>query len=117
MIVVDLLLATICFGAMGEIPKCHPVLIGRETPVGTYNLTLRLTDQPGYGGDVIQFNESNDYVYAIHRVWTLNPKQNRLNRIKGPAPGRKITGGCINVMPKVYEELKTCCINQPLFVK
>lgn len=114
MIVVDLLLATICFGT----PQvCHPVLIGRETPKGTYNLTLRITTQPGYGGDVIQFHESSDYVYAIHRVWTLNPKQNRLSRINGSISGRTITGGCINVMPGIYTDLKTCCMNQPILIK
>lgn len=114
MIIVDLLLATICYGT----PQvCHPVLIGSDTPKGTYNLNVRMTDQPGYGGDVIQFHESVDYVYAIHRVWTLNPKQNRMVRIEGPVTGRKITGGCINVLPKVYEELKTCCINQPLVIR
>lgn len=114
MIVVDLLLATICFGT----PQvCHPVLIGKDTPRGNYNTTLRLTDQPGYGGDIIQFHETESYVYAIHRTWTLNPKQKREQRLLGPVKGRTITGGCINVAPEVYENLKNCCINQPILIK
>lgn len=114
MIVVDLLLAIICFGT----PQvCHPALVGRDTPKGEYTTTLRLTDQPGYGGDVIQFHETAEYVFAIHRVWLLNPKQKRDQRLLGSVSGRTITGGCVNVSPEVYKSLKNCCLHQQVLVK
>lgn len=81
-------------------------------------MNLRITKQPGYGGDVIQFYETDDAVYAIHRVWTLNPTQKRLERLKSSDPKeRVITAGCINVEVDVYEKLKDCCTNKVLTIK
>lgn len=114
MIIIDLLLATICFGT----PQvCHPILVGARTPRGEHQLTLRLTEQPGYGGDVLQFHETETDLYAIHRPWLLRPEQKRLQRLAGPVEGRRITGGCINVSETVYNQLKSCCINQKLLIK
>lgn len=105
MIVVNLTLATICF-----LSECHPILVGTDTPTGTYQITQRITSQPGYGGDVLQFHETDKAWYGIHRTWTLNPKQRREERLKSNNPkDRVITKGCINVAPKVYEKLKACC--------
>ena len=110
MITVSILAATICFQG-----HCYPSLIGENTPMCTFGLIQRVTKDPGYGGDVLQFYETDKVVYAIHRVWTLKPKQNRELRLKSHDPSeRVITKGCINVDPVVYDTLKNCCIDQSL---
>jgi hypothetical protein len=86
--------------------QCWPVLIGTTTPVGEFTLIQRLTDDPGYGGDVLQFYETESTVYAIHRTWTLRPKEQREKRLRDPNPrSRVITKGCVNVDPMVYNHL------------
>lgn len=86
--------------------QCWPVLIGTATPVGEYSLQQRLTDDPGYGGDVLQFHETQNSVFAIHRVWTLRANETRSKRLKNPNPlARVITKGCVNVDPAVYDYL------------
>ena len=113
MVIVNLALATICF-----LNQCYPALVGINTPEGEYKLVQLITDQPGYGGDVLKFTENETTWYAIHRVWLLKPKQHRLDRLSSNnAKDRVITAGCINVMPKVYEELKSCCSNDTLIIK
>lgn len=115
MVIVNLTMALICFG----VPvKCEPILYGKETPVGVYNMVNRNVLHPGYGGDVLQYFEDEKQVYAIHRIWLLNPKQHRLERLANPDPKQHmITDGCINVMPEVYEELKNCCSNETLVIQ
>jgi hypothetical protein len=105
-ILVNLGLATICF-----LGKCHPALVGDHSFPGTYQIVQRYTADPGYGGDVLKYNETADAVYAIHRVWTLVPSQHRLERLRSDdAEQRKhITNGCINVEPEVYEQLVQSC--------
>lgn len=118
-VLVNIALATICFTYQGT-NECHPVLVGQKTPTptGEYVLQQRLTSSPGYGGDVLQFLETETEVFAIHRVWLLNPKQNRAARLKSPnVKDRFITNGCINVEPEVYEKLKDCCSNSKLIIK
>lgn len=113
MVVVSLALATICF-----LGKCHPVLIGNNTPTGVYALRHLRTDQPGYGGDVIGFKETDDRMYAIHRIWLLNPKQHRQERMKSLyVKDHYISSGCINVEPEVYEELVDCCSRDYLTIR
>jgi hypothetical protein len=86
--------------------QCWPVLIGPATPVGEFTLVQRLTDDPGYGGDVLQFHETASTVYAIHRVWTLRPAEKRQERLKNPnSLARRVTKGCVNVDPVVYDYL------------
>ncbi|MFS2207739.1 hypothetical protein [Variovorax sp. Varisp36] len=98
---VSLTAAMICFQG-----ACHPALVGKDTPVGTFPLTQRIVQAEGYGGDVLQFKETAREVFAVHRVWLGNPAQHRLERLRGPAAGRRgITGGCINVAPEVYDAL------------
>ena len=75
-VVVDLAVATICF-----LSQCYPALVGIDTPKGQYQLVQRYTNDPGYGGDVLQFYETKDSVYAIHWVWLLRPSQHRLDRL------------------------------------
>lgn len=114
-VLVNLALATICFG---QPQHCYPILYGDKTPRGEYHLNLRLTLSNGYGGDVLQFTESDKVVLAIHRLWMLNPSQHREERIKSNnLQERKITNGCINVLPEVYEKLKDCCSNQTVIIQ
>lgn len=97
---------------------CYPVLIGDATPTGTFTLIERVTDQPGYGGNVLQFYETDSIVYSIHRLWLLNPEQHRQQRINSTDPrDRVITKGCVNVEPKVFDMLRQCCINQQLRIE
>lgn len=114
---ISLSLASICFTHDG-IHQCYPVLIGPNTPTGEYTVTRRYTDQPGYGGDVLQFDENEKFVYAIHRVWTLIPQQQRVRRLKSDnIKDRYITSGCINVDPTVYDKLLDCCSTGRVIIK
>jgi hypothetical protein len=114
MVLINLTLAVICFGSNME---CHPILYGDKTPQGEFAMVVRVTPQVGYGGDVIQFHKDEKQIYAIHRLWTRSPQQKREERISSPdISRRKISNGCINVQPEVYELLKACCVNEPLKV-
>ena len=73
--------AELCFADDGQ---CHPVLIGKTTPKGKFNMTPMMTSKPGYGGEVIGFKEENDFLFALHRVWTLKPQERRMERIASP---------------------------------
>ena len=113
MIIVDLALATICFAG-----QCHPALVGKDTPKGHFQLVQRLTEQPGYGGDVLQFAENSDSWFAIHRVYLLNKSQHRDKRLlSSKVSDRVITNGCINIQPEVYKQLKDCCSNDEVEIK
>lgn len=116
-VLVTLALATICFTSQ-NINHCYPILLGKNTPIGKFQIIRRYTDDPGYGGDVLQFYEDNHQVYAIHRVWLLKPQQRRLERLdSNNIEDHLITNGCINIKPEVYEELVNCCSNDELIVK
>ena len=119
-VIVDISTAVICFiSQLGGTLQCHPVLIGADTPRGSFIINQRITEDPGYGGDVLQFKEDATGVYAIHRVYLLNPKERRAERLKSADPARRrITNGCINVDPEVYSQLVDCCSrNGELLVK
>lgn len=111
--IVDVAAAIICFAA-----TCHPVLVGVETPRGEFQLTHYATQDRGYGGDILSFKETNDALYTIHRVIDV-PGQQRLSRLKNPDSKRrnKITAGCINVDPTVYEELVKCCYGSRIIIR
>lgn len=118
-VIVTLALASICFTFNG-VEECHPILLGKKsaTPAGEYTLIQRYTNDPGYGGDVLQFKETSTEVYAIHRLWLLNPSQKRAERIKSPnISDHYISSGCINVEPEVYSKLVNCCSNDKLIIK
>lgn len=118
-VIVNLALATICFTYQGT-EECHPVLLGKNipTPAGEFIMRKRITKDPGYGGDVIQFHENSSMVYAIHRVWLLRPDQKRIDRLKSNnIEDRFISSGCINLMPEVYNRLIHCCIDQKLVIR
>lgn len=118
MVVVSLALATVCFTFNGA-EQCHPALVGKDTPKGRFTLVQRLTADPGYGGDVLQFHETDKAVYALHRVWTLRPSERRAERLASShlADRQSITGGCVNVSPEVYDALVRCCSNQSLIIQ
>jgi len=118
-ILINLALATICFTSNG-VESCYPALLGKSTPTptGEFTVVQRMTSDPGYGGDVIQFHETPTSIYAIHRIWLLSPKQKRLERINSKkVEDRFISGGCINVMPDVYQKLLDCCMSERLIIK
>ena len=76
--------------------------------MGTFPVIHKLTKTPGYGGDVLVFEELPDRVYAIHRVWLRNPAEHRAERLASddPAQRKDVTLGCINVAPEVFDQLK-----------
>jgi len=118
-ILVTLSLATICFSYQGA-EECYPVIVGRNnsTPVGEYVLQRKRTKAPGYGGDVLQFKETETIVYAIHRVWLMKPEQQRMQRLRSEViTDRFVSEGCINVEPEVYTKLLNCCSREKLTVK
>ena len=117
-IIVSLALATICF-TQNNIEECHPVLLGKNipTPLGEFALKHLRTDAPGYGGDILQFTENSHMIYAIHRVWLLNPSQKRLERLKSnKLSDHYISSGCINVETEVYNTLVDCCSKEKLHI-
>lgn len=98
---VSLSAAMLCFQG-----ACSPVLVGKDTPRGVFPLVQRFVSQPGYGGDVRQFKETRDSLFAVHRVWLGRPSEKRMERITGPVAGRRnITGGCINALDATYDAL------------
>jgi hypothetical protein len=114
MIVVSLAAASICFAG-----ACYPALVGERTPAGVFPLSHQRTDEPGYGGDLLVFHENRRYLWAIHRVYTRDPEQRRVARLRsGRAELRRsVTHGCINVMPEVYRKLVDCCSDDILVIE
>ena len=110
---VDVAAALICFAS-----ACYPVLVGVDTPRGEFQLTHYSARDTGYGGDLLVFKETADDLYAIHRVINV-PGQQRRARLKSPDAKRrnKLTGGCINVEPSVYNKLVRCCYASKLTIK
>lgn len=103
-VIVNTKTAELCFA---DTKDCHPVLIGKTTPKGTFDMTIYATEKPGYGGDVIGFKLEQDFLFALHRVWTRKPSERRLERIASQnVADRIMTNGCINVQDDVYERLK-----------
>ena len=118
-LVVDLVLATLCITGSPQSDQCFNVLVGADTPRGEFTLIQRLTKDPGYSGDVLQFKETETLAYSIHRPWLLRPKEKRLERLasQNPKDRRTITKGCINVPFAAYDVLVSCCSNARLEVK
>lgn len=107
MVTVILSAALLCIGEF-----CYPALIGKETPIGEFNLIERRVIDPSYGGNVIQFKETENDVYSIHRPWRGKPKEQRDKRLKSSNTSRRlITSGCINVEDEVFDALIKCCTN------
>lgn len=103
-VIVNTQTAELCFA---DTQDCHPVLIGKTTPKGTFDMTIYATDKLGYGGDVIGFKLEKNFLFALHRVWTRKPAERRLERIvSDKVSDRIMTNGCINVQDEVYDRLK-----------
>ena len=101
-IIVDTQTATACIQ-----DDCFPVLVGKNTPKGTYGLNLSTTPDPLYKGSVLAFKSDSTGTYAIHRVWDGKPSERRNERLKGTVSDRLITNGCINVSDDTYEIFKS----------
>ncbi len=101
-VVVHLAAALLCTAG-----QCYPALVGPDTPTGTFPLVRRFVAAAGYGGDVLQYAETDRDLLAIHRVWLGRPAERRAERLAAsdPAQRRRVTHGCINVMPDVYDRL------------
>jgi hypothetical protein len=112
-VIVDVAAAIICFAS-----TCHPALVGKDTPKGEFQLTHYSTKDPGYGGDILVFKETETELFAIHRVLDL-PGQQRLARLRSPYAEHRITitAGCVNIDPVVYEELVNCCYKSKVIIK
>ena len=88
--------------------KCFPILIGKDTPKGTFKLSIYKTSQNGYGGEILGFHKKGNTIYAVHRVWTGNPKEQRESRIKSSnISDRLITNGCINITDDGYKATRS----------
>ncbi|GAA4016530.1 hypothetical protein [Actimicrobium antarcticum] len=113
MVLVSLAAASICF--MGS---CFPALVGERTPSGTFSLSQQQISEQGYGGDLLVFQEDRKNLWAIHRVYTLNPKERRVDRLNANRVEQRVrvTKGCINVLPDVYQRLVDCCSNDVLVI-
>lgn len=105
--------AIICFAG-----ACHPALVGERTAVGTYEMGVLHTSQPGYGGDVLMYDRNENEWFAIHRTYRHNRVQNRHTLYHGTtaAQRRNVTSGCVDIEPETYEALKDCCRRQPLHI-
>ena len=87
--------------------ECFPVLIGKDTPKGKFNINIYKTSKSGYGGEVLGFHQSGKDLFAIHRVWLGNPKEKRDIRIKSSnISDRLITNGCINISEEGYLKVR-----------
>ena len=83
--------------------ECFPVLIGKDTPKGVFNLNIYKTNKKGYGGEILGFHKEGNSIYAIHKVWLGNPKEQRDKRINSDnVSDRLITNGCINIGEEGY---------------
>ena len=103
-VIVNTAKAELCFT---DDAQCYPVLIGKTTPTGTFDMQLMKTSKPGYGGEIIGFKQEKAFLFALPRVWTLTPSERRMQRIaSNVVSDRIITNGCINVTDKVYDKLR-----------
>lgn len=114
MVTLFLAKALICFAG-----SCYPALIGQNTLPGTYQLQPRIVLAEGYNNSVLQYREDETTVYAIHKVWTQIPSENRIKRLQsGRLSDRMgVTKGCINVSEEVYDLLMDCCSHQTLTIE
>ena len=112
-VLVDIAAAVICFAG-----ACHPALVGTDTPRGTFRLERFTIEDPRYGGDLLVFDVQDRTIYAIHRLIEV-PGQRRKARLESQfaAHRNNITGGCVNVTPKVYQQLAECCSNSDVIIK
>lgn len=74
----------------------YPTAFDNITPAGTFPLTKIHSWR--LGDDMLVFIKGKASVGAIHPLWTGNPDQHRIERLRSDTPDdNRITGGCINV--------------------
>ncbi len=113
MVTVFLSKALICIAG-----QCFSALVGADTPAGEFTMYKRIVQDPAYKGSVIQFSETEQHVFAIHRVWTQRPAEKRQERIASSNVAQRfITKGCINVTDEVFNTLLDCCQGQTLRIE
>lgn len=89
--------ALLCISAVG----CYPVLIGNNTPIGTYAMTHVILENGNNREDVLMIKESGpNRIIAIHRP----PNANRIKLLDEQSHD-KVTMGCINVTSDLYDYL------------
>jgi len=112
MVTISIAKALICFQA-----TCYPVLLGKDTKPGTYQMTVMHTQQRGYGGDVLVYDHRGYAWYGIHRTFANSPRRKALYHGTTAEQRRNVTNGCPNVEPHVYAKLKDCCRHLPLVIE
>lgn len=110
---IDLAAALICFAG-----QCYPALVGEATPRGNFRLTHYSTTTPGYGGNILVFQETATELWGIHPVIDV-PGQNRPTRLLSPSADSriKVTAGCVNIQPDVMDLLIDCCSDAEVLIK
>ena len=87
-----------------DMPLAPPPYI---TPAGKFTLTRMYSEI--LHENILAFLEGNTIVMSIHAVYTGNPAQQRLARLKSADPlQHRITNGCINVEPHSLTSCSTC---------
>jgi hypothetical protein len=99
----------------GQIVEETPALFGKKigdravlgmTPAGAFTLQRHLTDEAGYGGDVMFFWSEDGADYALHRTYTLERPERREQRLSSASiADNRISNGCINISPAFYDRV------------
>lgn len=103
--------AMICFAQ-----QCHPALVGPDTIPGEYDMSVLYTQQAGYGGDVLVYDQNETEWYAVHRTYDRDRRRDRSLLYDREAEYRQVTSGCVNVQPEVYENLRERYRNARLLI-
>lgn len=104
--------ALICFAG-----QCHPALVGNSTTPGTYDMSVLYTQQPGYGGDVLMYDTNDTEWMAVHRTYVRDNRRQRERLYLDTSPDqRRVTAGCVNVEPEIYEDLRDNYRSQKLII-
>lgn len=73
-----------------------PGKLNGTTPAGTFPIKKMVSWR--LNENMLAFIEGKATIMAIHPLWTGNPDQHRIQRLKSPTPDdNRITQGCINV--------------------
>lgn len=93
--------------------QCFPVLVGENTPTGTFQIEHVVLNNRRGRYDVLMFApDKPGKVLAIHR--TPSESRTALLKARSRAP---VTAGCINVSPAVFELLVECCSTATLEIQ
>lgn len=93
--------ALICFAQ-----TCHPVLLGEDTAPGVYDMKVLWVASPGYGPNVLEYDRAPDGSwFAIHQTFTGGRVDRSKLYDKQASVRRRVTNGCPNVQPHVYQQI------------